>query len=73
MHYETAGEVMWEMSKLLDADRIARAIEYTRFLSSYQPDDSEEGLLVGAADLIARRFALSALGKRALLTLKRWG
>jgi len=39
------------MSKLLDADRIARAIEYTRFPSSYQPDDKdgEEGLLVRAA------------------------
>jgi hypothetical protein len=54
MHYETAGEVMWEMSKFLDADGIARAIEYTRFLSSYQPDDSEEGLLVGAGDLIGQ-------------------
>ena len=44
------------MSKLLDAARIARAIEYTRFPSSYQPDDKdgEEGLLVRAADLIGQ-------------------
>ena len=44
------------MSKLLDADKIARAIEYTRFPSSHQPDDknSEEGLLVRAADLIGQ-------------------
>ena len=27
----------WGMSKLLDAERIARAIEYTHFLLSYQP------------------------------------
>jgi hypothetical protein len=44
------------MSKLLDAPRIARAIEYTRFPSSFQPDDKdgEEGLLVRAADLIGQ-------------------
>jgi hypothetical protein len=44
------------MSKLLDAARIARAIEYTRFPASHQPDDkdSEEGLLVRAADLIGQ-------------------
>jgi len=43
-------------SKLLDATRIARAIEYTRFPSSNQPDDkdAEEGLLVRAADLIGQ-------------------
>jgi hypothetical protein len=44
------------MSKLLDAARIARAIEYTRFPASHQPDDkdSEEGLLVRATDLIGQ-------------------
>jgi hypothetical protein len=44
------------MSKLLDATRIARAIEYTRFPSSNQSDDkdAEEGLLVRAADLIGQ-------------------
>jgi hypothetical protein len=44
------------MSKLLDAARIARAIEYTRFPSSFQPDDKDggEGLLVRAADLIGQ-------------------
>src|SRR5262249_17078194 len=43
-------------SKLLDAARIARAIEYTRFPSAQQPDDTdnEEGLLVRAADLIGQ-------------------
>ena len=43
-------------SKLLDAERIANAIEYTRFPSA--PDgncgDSEEGMLVRAADLIGQ-------------------
>ena len=44
------------MSKLLDAARIVRAIEYTRFSASHQPDDkdSEEGSLVRAADLIGQ-------------------
>jgi len=44
------------MSKLLDAARIVRAIEYTRFPASHQPDDkdSEEGSLVRAADLIGQ-------------------
>ena len=43
-------------SKLLDAGRIARAIEYTRFPVAHDPDDtdSEEGLLVRAADLIGQ-------------------
>jgi hypothetical protein len=43
-------------SKLLDANRIASAIEYTRFPSSNQPDDNdaEDGLLVRAADLIGQ-------------------
>jgi hypothetical protein len=43
-------------SKLLDANRIARAIEYTRFPSAYEPDDTdnEEGQLVRAADLIGQ-------------------
>jgi hypothetical protein len=45
-----------EKSKLLDAIRITRAIEYTRFPSSNEPDDKdvEEGLLVRAADLIGQ-------------------
>jgi hypothetical protein len=43
------------MSRLLDASRIACAIEYTRFPASHQDDkDSEEGLLVRAADLIGQ-------------------
>lgn len=43
------------MSRLLDASRIAGAIEYTRFPASHQDDkDSEEGLLVRAADLIGQ-------------------
>jgi hypothetical protein len=42
-------------SKLLDANRIASATEYTRFPSSNQPDDNaEEGFLVRAADLIGQ-------------------
>ena len=42
--------------ELLDADRIANAIEYTRFPSPHamNGDDSEEGLLVRAADLIGQ-------------------
>jgi hypothetical protein len=41
---------------LLDAERIARAIEFTRFPSPVEPDDedNEEGLLVRAADLIGQ-------------------
>jgi hypothetical protein len=43
-------------SKLLDAARIASAIEYTRFPAPYEPDalENEEGLLVRAADLIGQ-------------------
>jgi hypothetical protein len=43
-------------SKLLDARRIARAIEYTRFPSPPEEEnmDNEEGLLVRAADLIGQ-------------------
>ena len=43
-------------NKYLDADRIARAIEFTRFpASSLEPDgDEEEGSLVRAADLIGQ-------------------
>jgi hypothetical protein len=43
-------------SKLLDAHRIARAIEYTRFPSPPEPEvtGNEEGLLVRAADLIGQ-------------------
>lgn len=42
--------------ELLDAERIARAIEFTRFPSSHEPDgkDDEEGMLVRAADLIGQ-------------------
>jgi hypothetical protein len=41
---------------LLDAERIARAIEFTRFPAAHEPDDAdnEEGLLVRAADLIGQ-------------------
>jgi hypothetical protein len=43
-------------NKLLDATRIANAIEYTRFPSPHGTDnsDSEEGMLVRAADLIGQ-------------------
>jgi hypothetical protein len=43
-------------SKLVDASRIARAIEFTRFPSPPEPDDTEneEGLLVRAADFIGQ-------------------
>jgi hypothetical protein len=43
-------------SKLVDASRIARAIEFTRFPSPPEPDDpeNEEGLLVRAADFIGQ-------------------
>jgi hypothetical protein len=43
-------------SKLVDASRIARAIEFTRFPSPPEPEDaeSEEGLLVRAADFIGQ-------------------
>ncbi len=43
-------------SKLLDASRIAGAIESTRFPSPCEPDDmeNEEGLLMRAADLIGQ-------------------
>jgi hypothetical protein len=42
--------------ELLDAERIARAIEFTRFPSPHEPDDAdnEEGSLVRAADLIGQ-------------------
>jgi hypothetical protein len=42
--------------ELLDAERIARAIEFTRFPSPHEPDDKDngEGLLVRAADLIGQ-------------------
>jgi hypothetical protein len=41
---------------LLDAERVARAIEFTRFPSAPAPSegDNEEGLLVRAADLIGQ-------------------
>ena len=43
-------------SELLDASRITRAIEYTRFPLLDEPEDAdnEEGLLVRAADLIGQ-------------------
>jgi hypothetical protein len=42
--------------KLLDATRVARAIEFTRFPCTHEPDDqdNEEGMLVRAADLIGQ-------------------
>ncbi len=48
--------VMDRISKieLLDAERIARAIEFTRFPSPHASDDDEEGLMVRAADLIGQ-------------------
>ena len=41
---------------LIDAERVARSIEYTRFPSAVEPDeqDREEGSLVRAADLIGQ-------------------
>lgn len=43
-------------SKYIDADRIGRAIEYTRFPPQLDPEgkENEEGLLVRAADLIGQ-------------------
>jgi hypothetical protein len=43
-------------SKILDAARIARAIEYTRLKSPNEPEDedNEEGMLVRAADMIGQ-------------------
>jgi hypothetical protein len=50
--------VMDRISKieLLDAERIASAIEYTRFPSTHEPNGNggEEGMLVRAADLIGQ-------------------
>jgi hypothetical protein len=42
--------------ELLDAARIANAIEFTRFPNTHEPDDkdNEEGMLVRAADLIGQ-------------------
>jgi hypothetical protein len=41
--------------ELLDAKRVANAIEFTRFPSTHTPDENnEEGLLVRAADLIGQ-------------------
>ena len=41
--------------ELLDAARVANAIEFTRFPSTHTPDEgNEEGLLVRAADLIGQ-------------------
>ena len=42
--------------EILDAGRIARDIEFTRFPCSHEPDDceNEEGMLVRAADLIGQ-------------------
>jgi hypothetical protein len=43
-------------SEYLDADRISRAIEYTRFPPQFDPEDEdgEEGLLMRAADFIGQ-------------------
>jgi len=48
--------VMERMGNILDAVRIARAIEHTRFPASFDPveNDNEEGLLMRAADLIGQ-------------------
>jgi len=42
--------------EMLNAERIARAIEFTRFPSPHEPDDNdnEEGMIVRAADLIGQ-------------------
>jgi len=40
--------------KDLDATRVANAIEFTRFPSTHGADDSEEGMLVRAANLIGQ-------------------
>jgi hypothetical protein len=42
--------------EMLNAERIARAIEFTRFPSAHEPEDkdNEEGMLVRAADLIGQ-------------------
>jgi hypothetical protein len=51
-------------SKLLDAARISRAIECTRFPPVHDPDkNSEEGILVRAADLIGQLGDLHYLRK----------
>ena len=54
--------------ELVDAERIARAIEFTRFPSAIEPErqDAEEGSLVRAADLIGQLFAPAQLGDRML-------
>jgi hypothetical protein len=42
---------------LLDGDRVARAIEYTRFPPNFPPDENnqdDEGILLRAADLIGQ-------------------
>jgi hypothetical protein len=51
--------------EMLDAERIARAIEFTRFPASLELDDkdNEEGLLVRAADLIGQLGDPHYLGK----------
>jgi len=48
--------VMDRMAKIkdLDATRVANAIEFTRFPSTHGADDSEEGMLVRAANLIGQ-------------------
>jgi hypothetical protein len=48
--------VMDRMAKMknLDATRVANAIEFTRFPSTHGADDSEEGMLVRAANLIGQ-------------------
>jgi hypothetical protein len=44
----------WAKAKLLDATRIANAIESTRFPPSANDSDNEEGMLVRVADLIGQ-------------------
>jgi len=57
-HVDRSKLYVWERigkAKRLDAARIARAIEFTRFPSpSLDGDDEEEGALVRAADLIGQ-------------------
>jgi hypothetical protein len=57
-------------SKHLDAARIARAIEYTRYRSPHESDDEERRRFVSPGcryDRTARRPALPSQGKRAIL------
>jgi hypothetical protein len=55
-HVDRSKLFVMDRVRTLDAVRIARAIEHTRFLPAFEPDekDNEEGLLVQAANLIGQ-------------------